>query len=192
MTLRKLVVLGALVVAATAGIASPPSTAPANVTPTRLVHGPVVFRVTGHADPDTVEGRYRYEIVFKLNRDPRTKVTDEDLARGIDGPRGNYSMLNHRIVVGDECCLPEKFRNVRNCFFTYVGTDYFPSRLRLLDRIRVGQRLNVRIQPLTPSTTGRAKLGKRYDVRATMRLADVKLRSSSARRALRRIGCLHG
>lgn len=160
--------------------------------PTRLTNGPVVFRIAGGTkDPDSFEAGLRYVIVFKLNRDPKTRLSGDDYRRGIDNPRGNYSILGRRINLTDECCYPAKFRNVDRCFMTYVGTDHGdPRAIPLLNRVRIGQRVDVQIQPLTPSVDGRPKLGARHNRRVTLRAADAKLRSPSAREALNRIGCL--
>lgn len=168
-----------------------PAAAPSGPAPTRLVHGPVVFRVTGyqHLDPETTnEASYRYLVIFKLNRDPYTRLNDEDRARGIDSPRGNYSMLDGRINLADVPSPPHEFDG-RNCFFSDVSADARPSQLRALNRIPTGMRVKVRLQPLTPSSDGRPRLGKVYVVRATIRKTNVFLRQPNARSALKRIGC---
>jgi len=151
-------------------------------TPTRLVHGPAVFRIdlTG-VDPDTPEAEYRYVVVWKLNRDPRIRITDDDLKRGIDSERGNYSINGFGLAVETS---PRRFRKTRTCFFSYVDAPW-----RRLDRVRAGRRVEVRLRPLTPDASDRPTLGRLYVRRSVLRRSDPKLRSADARRTLRRIGC---
>lgn len=108
---------------------------------------------------------------------------------GIENPRGNYSMLRGRINLADECCYPAKFRDVDSCFMSYVGT-FPPESLRMLKKVRIGQRVDVQIQPLVRTSDGRPQLGPPYNRRVTLRSADAKLRGSKARETLERIGCL--
>lgn len=164
--------------------------APSTPTATRLLHGPLVFRVTGteQLDEETSNAaNIRYLVIFKLNRDPRMRLSDDDLARGIDSSRGNYSLLGGLVNIADDV-QPSQFGG-RSCFYSAVTSDAFPAQLRALNRIPTGRRLNVRLQPLTPSPDGRPTLGKVYVVRATLRRANVYLRQRGAQRALARIGC---
>lgn len=156
----------------------------ASTAPTRLVHGPVVFRIDrAGVDPDAPESEYRYVVVWKLNRDPRMgRITDADLRRGIDGERGNYSINGFGLA--NEIGAPERFRTTKTCFFSYVDVPW-----RRLDRVRVGRRVEVRLRPLTPDPSGKPTLGRLYVVRSTLRRSNPKLQTHAARAALRRIGC---
>lgn len=166
------------------GITATGTASRAGEAPTRLVHGPAVFRIdrTG-VDPDAPESEYRYVVVWKLNRDPRRgRITDADLRRGIDGERGNYSINGFGLA--DETGLPFRFRTTKTCFFTYVNVPW-----RRLDRVRVGRRVEVRLRPLTPDPSGKPTLGRLFVVQSTLRRSNPKLRTHAARAALRRIGC---
>jgi len=160
-----------------------PETTAASASATHLVRGPAVVRIDRRGvDSDSPESEYRYVVVFKLNRDTRRRITDDDPNRGIDGERGNYSINGFGLA--NETGAPGKFRDQTNCFFSYVDAPW-----RRLDRVRLGRRVEVRLQPLTPDSSGRPTLGKRYVVRRTLRLSDPKFRSHAARSALERIGC---
>lgn len=134
-------------------------------------------------NPDDFRSQYRYVVVFKLNQDPTARLNDADFRRGINGPRGNYSIAGFNLSSpeGD----PDSFRDVPNCFFSFVAGPWRP-----LDRVKLGRRVETRLRPLTPSPDGEATLGRLYVVRSTLRLADPRLSRPAARAALHRIGCL--
>ena len=58
-----------------------------------------------------------------------------------------------------------------------------------LAKIPLGGRVKVRLRPLTPGADGHAKLGKTYVSYPRLRSADLRLKGSTARRELRRLGC---
>lgn len=158
---------------------------------TKLIGGPLVFRVTGsqRLPVKYTERRYRYVFVWKLDRDLHVRVHDHDRA---DSPFGTYIVLHKIHISGDGA--PFRIMAPAGCLASYVGTDSSYSQTKLLNGVPTGQKLSVRLQPTNQTDpSGPAMLGKVYVVSATMRKTDVLFGEPEARRQLARIGCdLHG
>lgn len=158
---------------------------------TRLVHGPLVFRLTGQElankkDP-TVDYDSLYAVVFKLNRDPLARYRPVPNAGPINS-RGRYQIAN---VDFDELVSPLYDRprppGTAYCFAAFI--DGPSTGLPRLDRVAAGRSVKVRLRPLTTGEDGNPKLGKTYTSRSRMRTADVRFNDRSVRRQLRAIRC---
>lgn len=153
---------------------------------TRLVHGPVAFRLTGwEGDPDARLARYVF--LYKLNQDVRA----ERFSVGNDSTRGNFAVEGLNFIENG----PSKF-GPRGCFALTVysadGPLYNGAYDGRLERFRLGARLRVSLQPLTPGAAGEPVLGRKLFARPRLQRADYRLRGRAARRELKRIGCLGG
>lgn len=173
-----------------------PAGSAAGTRQTRLIHGPLVLRLTGQAeaereDPTTDWSIIRYAVVFKLNRDPLGRYKPVPDASAVM-TRGRFSVEGYGLdETLDRFYDPEKPRRARYCFIGYVEDDSDDPEstfTEVLDRVPLGRRVKTRLQPLTPRE-GDQVLGRVYTIRATVRTADVRLASAAARRTLRRIGC---
>lgn len=189
--LGSLVVVASLAVVACVTVGGAQgATAPKSQSPTRLVHGPAIFRLTGYQDVDPGGGRdeWRYLVVYKLNQDVVARPEKvSELWRTV---RGDYAILDLGFEIENS---PQKFGRP-GCFALIVfgPGDVTPDgdpTVQRLKRIPLGGRVKVKLRPLTPAPTGGAKLGKSYVSYPHLRRADVSLNSGTARRELRRIGC---
>jgi hypothetical protein len=154
--------------------------------PTKLLHGPVILRLTGQSKLTEGSGHkfWRYLMFFKLSRDPAQLPISYDRGPG-QTPWGNYS------VSGDSL--------FRESHFGPWGTAKHPCMFLLLDAVtggtdtldafHVGQRVKVTLRPLNPTGDGGRVLGTTYTLHPRLRTADVLLRGKAARTQLRRIGC---
>lgn len=160
---------------------------------TRLVHGPLVLRLTGQAaarreDP-TVDWRtMRYAVVFKLNRDPLARYKPSAEVAAIR-TRGHVSFETFPL---DDTLTPYNGSNgppgTKFCFIAFVDEEPTVPYVRKLDRIALGTSVKTNLQFLTPKD-GTQVLGKSYTIRATLRSADVQLNDARSKRLFRRIGC---
>jgi hypothetical protein len=173
----------ALGVAAPALGAAGPST-------TKLLHGPIAFRLTGwqHADPTTSLGDYRYAIVFKLNRDPQGRLpdTDEEVGHGVT--RGRFQLDGYEADVSHLHAPKTAPKGTVNCFVGYVD-DENPTWLRKEGRKRLGRPVRVTLEPLTRRADGTNAYGPRMVRTPHLQQAAVALDSPDAKRRLAKIGC---
>lgn len=157
---------------------------------TRLVHGPIVFRIL----PRSRDGDARYEMFFKLTRDPLDREAVGE--KNVDSSRGTFGLIgpgrqgstefvfrNGKPINGSGACI----------VVTYFDGGSEPSLFRRLDRIGRGVRVRARLQPLTKAP-GRADsvLGQTYIAHPRMRESDARYRDASARTAFKRMGCRRG
>ncbi|HEX4344337.1 MAG TPA: hypothetical protein VHZ31_02130 [Solirubrobacteraceae bacterium] len=182
---------------------------PPSSVPTRLVGGPLVFRVRGarRGTPGNDEPRLRYVFVYRLNRpqlrlrrDPRDPQAPTPLPAGARTILGNVSLAGYAYRYDDDAGEfdPEQGPDHDDCFYGEVRMDA-PSVMRLLDRIPDGHRVRVRIRPLTPRPGGGARLGATYLRHPRMlamraepddaHLLYDQVASAGALRALAGIGC---
>lgn len=153
---------------------------------TRLVHGPVLFRILPRS---TVYGEARYEVFFKLNRDPFTQQSRED-----ENGRGNFSVFHGGDANAQD---PEDVATINSkgdhnaCIdVKYAAGEVAPFFLKRLDRVRLGSHaVRVFLRPFTQPATGLEELGTTYVASPRMQTSDLFHRSRNARRALARIGC---
>jgi hypothetical protein len=118
----------------------------------------------------------------EANRDPLARVTPE----GVAGSRGSYGLVGYELAEYGGVAATDK----PGCFGANVETWVGEDELRLLDRIPLGGRVAVQLQPLTPSKRpGRPVLGKSYVFHPKMRTADHLFNSDDAQRQLATIGC---
>lgn len=160
---------------------------------TRLVHGPLVLRLTGQAaarreDP-TVDWRtVRYAVVFKLNRDPLARYKPSAEVAAIR-TRGHVSFETFPL---DDTLTPYNGSKgpprTKFCFIAMVVEEPTEAYVRNLDRIALGASVKTKLRFLTPKH-GEQVLGKIYTIRATLRSADVQLNDARSKRLFRRIGC---
>ncbi|MEA2220656.1 MAG: hypothetical protein QOJ35_3282 [Solirubrobacteraceae bacterium] len=185
----------------------PPDPAPS--VPTRLIGGPLVFRIHGAIGPTPAMANptLRFVLIYRLNRprlrlpkDPRDPEGPTPLPPGARTSLGNISLANLQYTwdysAGEYD--PEEGPDQDNCFIGTVSDDA-PWALRVLDGIPDGGRVRVRLRPLTPKPSGGAKLGNvflRHPRIRTMRVKPDDLHglfnqvaSPGALKALRRIGC---
>lgn len=150
---------------------------------TRLVSGPVIFRLAGYQHLPDSSGRklWRYLMVFRLNRNPGPRShRDEDpgLTR-----YGNFSVQGTDIAVDD---LFQRASPSQCIAFTPVQFDRWQP---LLGKVKIGRRVKVELRPYAGSGDDAHRLGRTYVVRPTLHRADAGLMDSTARRELQRIGC---
>ena len=159
---------------------------PAARAETRLVHGPVLLKLTGYeraGRQETIEKRYaRYMVLFKVSDD----VTARRNTVGNKSVRGNFRVGG--VTVGE--VAPVRFARP-GCIaivFYAPGPLSFAS-LAGLQKYDPGDRVKVALHVLTAGPDGRPMLGRRYESRPRMRKADYELHGETARRELKRIGC---
>lgn len=157
---------------------------------TRLLHGPLVLRLTGYEDAPVGGGRdeWRYLVLYKLSQDVVKRP--EGASERWRTTRGSYSILNIDRVLENS---PRKFGS-SGCFALIVfgPGDVLPEgdpTAEKLDKIPVDGRVKIRLRPLERAADGRIQLGRSYVSRPRLRRADVSLNTRSARRQLKRIGC---
>lgn len=152
--------------------------------PTRLLHGPIVFRVTdgGHSPNVPV-----YQEFFKLNRDPWDKSAVD--GNVVFSPRGTYGLLTRH----SETAFVDTYSKDSSgaCFSAeFYAEDYDKSFFDELDRIHLGHRLKAYAQPLTPNPKGGVSiLGRLYESKPIMRATDRLHQRAAVRRELKKIGC---
>ena len=179
---------------------------PATV-PTRLVGGPIVFRVKGA----THEPLMRYVLIFRLNRpyprwpkDPKDPDGPAPLPPGAAEPLGNISINGFRFDFDRSIFNfdPVKGADADNCFFGRIDTD-LPDVVRRLDKIPNGDPVRVRLHLLTAKPPGTPTWGRLYIRHPKMILTQVKpytgirysdglymqIVSRAALAALKRAGC---
>lgn len=156
---------------------------------TRLVHGPIVFRIL----PRSRDGDARYEMFFKLTRDPLDR---EAVDLNVISSRGTFGLIGP----GRQGSTEFVFRNGKPldgtgaCIVvTYFDGGTEPTLLRRLDRIPVGARVRARLQPLTRAP-GRddSVFGQTYISYPRMQVSDARYKDAKARREFKRIGCPRG
>jgi len=172
---------------------------PRRSVPTRLLGGPLVFRVVGARTP-TAGNRtpqLRYAMIFRLNRPhPRHDLDDPPLPPGARDVIGNVSLANLRYdweysIFNFDADGPDR----DNCFVGYVRTDV-PGTVRALDRVPDLGRVRVRLRLLTPRSRRTFAYGPLYLRRPRLLAMRVepfgphdKVTSVAAYRELQRIGC---
>ncbi len=171
--------------------AAPAAQAAETPTPTRLVHGPAVLRLTNLQSAGTFssQAEWRYLVLFKLNQDivlrPYSRQGEDWMTtRGNFRIAGFWRSLNLGISkFGSPGCL---------AMVVYAAgtqsTEGDPEA-DVLDKLRVGGRVKISLQPLTPGPNGRAILGKTYVSYPRLQTADVLLKGKRARQVLKRLGC---
>lgn len=171
---------------AVATIAAPHAGAAEFAAQTKLVHGPVVFRLTGYKNlSGSVAPVYaRYYVLFKLNQVPKAEIyslKNQTTAGTFRLDDGIYNNENGPDSFSRSGCLAL-------VLFTPNG-PISPTDNSALDAIRVGRRLKVSLRPLTPGPDGKLMLGRTYVSHPRMQTTDYRLREANARRELKRIGC---
>jgi hypothetical protein len=166
--------------------AATPTTARARQPPpTRLVAGPVLFRVTGAPKPtaSNLTPQLLYTMIFRLDREPRAKPGRPVLA--LD-PLGNYSIINSSLGWGQENAIFAFGERRRHCFVGFFDTETAPPQLRA---VPLGARVRITLQPTKRTASGGLKLGTVYERHPRLLHADNYLKNRRAREALNRIGC---
>lgn len=173
---------------------------------TRLVAGPVIFRVTGAPAPTRTQStpKILFAMIFRLNRAVRFRGAPEDLPDSVQTPSGNYYVITNEIGWGpDNSIFQFGTRSDKTCLVGYFDTENIPPQLT---RVRIARRVRVVLQPTAPTAGGGLQLGKlvfgdKRSDRATsstpsfvryprLQRANNDLRKSpKARHALQRIGC---
>jgi hypothetical protein len=182
---------------------------PPRTVATRLVGGPLVFRMHGAVKPTPAMANptLRYVLIYRLNRprvrlhkNPRDPQGPTPLPPGARTSLGNISLANLQYTwdyaAGD--FDPETGPDHDNCFIGTVSDDA-PWAVRVLDAIPNGGRVRVRLRPLTPKPSGGAKLGAVILRHPRIRMMRVRpddlhglfnqVASPGALKALRLIGC---
>jgi hypothetical protein len=177
--------------------------------PTRLVGGPLVFRIQGAIEPTPANGtpQLRYVLIFRLNREIHLperlrNARSGPYPPGARGSWGNFT-LDGEDYLYDNPVLPldpvDRTNDHDNCFSGEIRSD--DPTTRRLDRIPLGGHVRVRLRPLTPKPGGSADaiLGIIYVRDLRMLSMRVKpdaatgyynqVASRSARTRLARIGC---
>lgn len=195
--MRLIVLLALTAVAAGAINGTQPSAASA---PTRLVHKPLAFRLTGYQDAPSTSSLvdYRYAVVFKLNRDPRTvqpaNRDDQNAPEGTPVPtsggttRGHYYLRGYELQVSTLYAKKTARAGTRNCFVGYLDNGN-ASFLRRYARVPLGARTRVTLHPTKYNADGSVGYDKLFSTLATLRQADVGLGSKATKKILRGIGC---
>jgi hypothetical protein len=180
---------GALVAALLLGPAAD-GAAPAT---TRLVHGPLAFRLTDWREqPATGSyGDYRYAIVFKLNRNPQGRLPPHGTNGEGGTSLGNYPLDGYDTLVSHLRPVSQAPAGKVNCFVGYVddAAEVDPAWLRKEDKVPLGARVRVALHPFTKTPDGKVAFGKLLVRHVPLQPADVRFRTADARRRLRAIGC---
>jgi hypothetical protein len=164
-------------------------TASDSLEPTRLVAGPLIFRVS--RIPPDIDGTLRlvrYVVVVKLNQDPYASGYTGS-GRGEVLLRDDESRIRHRqrfFRLGG----PRRPAPGTNCFGATFSA-YLSGRPLPPDRITQGGVVPMTLRFLTPdasANTGR-RLGRPLARAPRLLHADYLLRTPVARRELQRIGC---
>jgi hypothetical protein len=175
---------------------------------TKIVGGPLVFRVIGAPKPSDPgfpsNAQIRYLVIFRLNRQPRFSAPAWDplgpvrLPTGIRTTLGNYSLagLQYDMDVSVAAFNPlGDHRDTNNCFAGWI-TQEQPRTLRKLDALPIGARVAVTLQPTTPTPDGRptlTKLSRRYPRLQEMHVVHGSFETdASASRSVGQIGCSTG
>jgi len=164
--------------------------------PTRLVAGPLLFRLTGpgaRAPADKRDGSapLAYAVIFRLSRGGRKAFRDGNrygeflIARGGLDPV-SFGRRN------EHCFTGGAYRPNPN----YDASDLDFGQARILDKVKLGSRVKVAIRPRTPTADGKTRLiAKAYVRHPQMRISDTRgegnvvLTTASAKRAIRQMGC---
>lgn len=147
---------------------------------TRLIGGPILFRVTGAPKPTETDltAEVAYTLVFRLSR------------RNIrGGSANNYGAFD---VAGGAVDVYPFGPKRRNCFAADLrrADDQFdPSTMRQLDALPVGHPVRVMIKPRTRLRDGSTEPGQRYFRQPTLRKGVFRLKDAAGKRELKRIGC---
>jgi hypothetical protein len=161
---------------------------PREPVPTRLVAGPVLFRISGAPRPTRHQSTPQslYNMIFRLNREPIYHGDIEELP--FDTPVGDYSIIDQSIGWNFENSIFAFGKTVgEHCFVGAFDTEDVPAAIR---RLRLGERVRVELQPTTPAGHRKLKLGSKVYVRYPRLLsADYYVHSRRALAALKRIGC---
>lgn len=172
----------------TAPASTTPNSTPSGIPATRLVAGPVLFRITDAPKPTETNStpQILYLTVFRLNRAPKAKKGKEALA--LD-PVGNYSIVDPNPIWGSENPIFRFTEGTgRYCYAGIFDRETVPPDLQAF---RPGQRVPMTLQPTTPAPSGNLVLGANVYKRSPRLLrADYRLESKRARAALQRIGCI--
>jgi hypothetical protein len=152
--------------------------------PTKLVGGPLVFRVTGapRTPSSDLTPELRYALIFRLNRDPYKKRDGYGVVRD---PRGNFSLFGRIAFTFD---APIERLEIPDCFIGYIDVEH-TGFIAELDALSLGARVPVRLRPVTPEPNGTSVLGRAYRRNPRLLSTDYALASAGARAKLRRIGC---
>lgn len=152
--------------------------------PTRLVGGPLVFRVIGapQTPPSDLTPKLRYALIFRLNRDP---YKTRDGYGVIRDPRGNFSIFGSIAFTFD---APIERLEIPGCFIGYIDAEH-TGFIAKLDALSPGAHVPVRLRPVTPRPRGTSVLGRTYRRSPPLLTTDHALKSPSARANLTRIGC---
>lgn len=152
--------------------------------PTRLIAGPLIFRVNGapRTPPSNVTPKLRYALIFRLNRDPFKKRDGYGVVRD---PRGNFSLFDSIAFTFD---APIERLEIPGCFIGYVDAEHTGFVARL-DALSLGARVPVRLRPVTPKPNGTSVLGRVYRRNPRLLSTDYALASPGASAKLGRIGC---
>jgi hypothetical protein len=177
---------GALVAALLLG----PAADGAEPATTRLVHGPLAFRLTDWREqPSTTSyGDYRYAIVFKLNRNPQGRLPPHGNYGEGGTSLGNYALDGYDTLVSHLRPVSQAPAGKVNCFVGYVD-DVNPVWLRKEDKVPLRARVRVALHPFTKTPDGKVAFGKLLVRHVPLQPADVRFRTADAHRRLRAIGC---
>ncbi len=148
--------------------------------PTRLIGGPLIFRITGAPRPTETDltAEVAYTLVFRLNR------------RAIRG--GSSHSYGYFAVAGGAVDVYLFGPRRRNCFaadLRRADDEFDPAVMRRLDAIEFGSPVRVEIKPRTPERGATAQPGRRYVRLPSLRTATFRLNDSLAQGQLKRIGC---
>jgi hypothetical protein len=146
----------------------------------------------------------RYAMIFRLNRpklhlakDPRDKDAPTPLPDGARTPVGTFSLgkLTFDFDLPFSAFDVDAGVDPDNCIVGGIPGDN-AGATRELDRIAIGERVQTRLQPLTPKPGGGARLGIRYIRHPRMQLLRVqpeagasRIVASGERAKVQRIGC---
>jgi hypothetical protein len=151
------------------------------VVPTRLLGGPLLFRISGEPKPAQVA----YTLVFRLSRRDIAQRGEHTYFGGVGLPYGRFEVAG-----GTPIALYVFGPKRRNCFATDLRRASFdPAVMRKLDALPVGQRVRVLIKPRTRRPDGHTEPGRTYVRRPRIRTGVFRLRDAAGQRQLRGIGC---
>jgi hypothetical protein len=181
-------VLAAALLATTSAWSGTATQAATQAQKTKLLGGPLLFRVTGYKG----HPRYslRYVVVFKLNRDPQAMLSGKPPYAYGRTTFGAFHLEDVPTPVTSGVYRQYPPRNKPRCLYGQVLRK--PAYLKELARYRIGDRLTVTLQPLTVTSNGKSVYGPKLVSHPVLRTTTRELKDAPTVRLLRSIGCTQG
>lgn len=139
------------------------------------------------AHRDRIRSDYRYVVLFRLNQivEARPSSADPWVTR-----KGTFAVLDRTFPFERP---PTRFGGRIGCLAIVIpkGGQLVTDDIVVpaLDRLRVGQRVKVTVQPLTRNPDGTPTPSQRIVRRPRLMIGDIRFEGAEIKRALRELGC---